>query len=545
LQPSALAKRVSFVLLLALIVFYFYGLGHLPLVGPDEPRYAQVAREMLMRGDLITPTLGGQVWFEKPVLLYWVMMFCYKIFGVTEQAARLGPATAGVLTILAIYWLGRKVEIASGDFELTDFGFWTALVTGTSLGMIVFSRGASFDILVTMTTTWALVLFFVEEIEATRRRRTFFLTGFYVFVGLSLLAKGLVGLLPLAVVGTYYLMRRKVPPRRLILSLAWGIPLAMTIAALWYGPVIARHGWLFIDQFIIQHHFARYLSNKYHHPQPFFFYVIVIVPLTLPWTPFLLYGLGRLRTIQWRRQDSVDMLRVFSFSWVLLPMLVFSFSGSKLPGYILPVVPAAALLGGERLTRFISTGVIGRGAMRGIALLAIIFAVGAPFYARRFEAIPFSCAIAIAITLMTAGLIALIMTRLAAVSAISIACSTVISLMILLNCGEAGLGQRESVKSLIQIADARGYSGLRVCSLHTIDETAHFYASGRLIYGADSEPAKFEGVAEILEAARINNGAVLVLVPLEYVGQLTELKSAKTELLGDNGRIAIVAVRLL
>src|SRR5262245_58644901 len=98
LHPSALAKRVPTVLLIAVIAFYFYGLSLLPLVGPDEPRYAQVAREMLQRGDLITPTLGGHTWFEKPVLLYWLMMLGYKLFGFTEQAARLGVAAAGVLT---------------------------------------------------------------------------------------------------------------------------------------------------------------------------------------------------------------------------------------------------------------------------------------------------------------------------------------------------------------------------------------------------------------------------------------------------------------
>jgi 4-amino-4-deoxy-L-arabinose transferase-like glycosyltransferase len=69
LHPSTLAKRGTVLLFLAIVAFYSYGLGHLPLVGPDEPRYAQVAREMFLRRDLITPTLGGHTWFEKPALL--------------------------------------------------------------------------------------------------------------------------------------------------------------------------------------------------------------------------------------------------------------------------------------------------------------------------------------------------------------------------------------------------------------------------------------------------------------------------------------------
>ena len=103
-----LAKRVWSFLFLAVAAFYLYGLGSLPLVGPDEPRYAQVAREMLARRDLITPTLGGLPWFEKPPLLYWMMMASYRVFGVSEFSARLGPAVCGLLTAVFVYWIAAS-----------------------------------------------------------------------------------------------------------------------------------------------------------------------------------------------------------------------------------------------------------------------------------------------------------------------------------------------------------------------------------------------------------------------------------------------------
>src|ERR687893_3078963 len=106
--------RAWLLFFLAAAAFYFYGLGKLPLVGPDEPRYAQVAREMYLRDDYVTPTLGGHSWFEKPALLYWMMMAGYRLFGVSEWAARLGPALSGLLTVLLIYWVGRRVERARG-----------------------------------------------------------------------------------------------------------------------------------------------------------------------------------------------------------------------------------------------------------------------------------------------------------------------------------------------------------------------------------------------------------------------------------------------
>ena len=108
MQFSALAKRAWLLLFIAIAGFYFWGLGSLPLVGPDEPRYAEVAREMFARRDFITPTLGGLPWFEKPPLLYWMMMLSYRVLGVTEYAARLGPALCGLLTGVFVYWIGKK-----------------------------------------------------------------------------------------------------------------------------------------------------------------------------------------------------------------------------------------------------------------------------------------------------------------------------------------------------------------------------------------------------------------------------------------------------
>ena len=105
-----LAKRVWSFLFLAVAAFYLYGLGAAPLVGPDEPRYAQVAREMLARHDFVTPTLGGLPWFEKPPLLYWMMMASYRVFGVSEFSARLGPAICGLLTALFVYWIAAGIR---------------------------------------------------------------------------------------------------------------------------------------------------------------------------------------------------------------------------------------------------------------------------------------------------------------------------------------------------------------------------------------------------------------------------------------------------
>ncbi len=462
MHPSTLAKRVYIFLFILIIAFYLYGLGQLPLLGPDEPRYAQIGREMFLTGDFITPRLGGHTWFEKPALLYWMIAAAFKIFGVSEWSARVGPAICGLLTIGAVWWVGREI----------DLGFPSLLITATCLGLVVFSRAASFDVVVTMTTTWSLAFFLMYQL----RSRRVLLIGFYSFVGLSLLAKGLVGIVvPFGVAGLYYLLRRAWPERSVLLSLFWGVPLALAVAAIWYGPVIAKHGWSFVDEFFVQHHFARYVSNKYHHPQPIYFYPVIILMLAVPWTPFLIEAFIKARRWTWRSADDLSIVRVFSLAWILFPIVFFSFSGSKLPGYVLPVLPGAALLIADVLRK-----------------------------------------------------------RKPAVT-ISIASATVV--LVLIALAFAGrFANRESVRDLLVLADARGYANAPVLAQRSDDRSAEFYAYDRVIYNEDGEPVTFDEVS--VDEARARGGRFVVFIPVQYVENFRG--AAGIEVIGDNGRTAIL-----
>ncbi len=469
MHPSTLAKRVYILIFIIVIAFYLYGLGQLPLLGPDEPRYAQVAREMFLNRDLITPTLGGHTWFEKPALLYWLIAAGFKVFGVSEWSARLGPAICGVLTVLAVWCVAREVD--------RSFGFWSLIVMASCLGLIVFSRAASFDVVVTMTTTWSLAFFVLHELPTTRRKRLF-LVGFYSFVGLSLLAKGLVGVvIPFGAVAFYYLLRRRWPQTSVLISLIWGIPLALAVSAIWYGPVIARHGWSFIDEFFVQHHFARYVSNKYHHPQPIWFYPVIILMLALPWTIHLIAALAKVRSWNWRGDDSLSLVRVFSLAWLLFPIVFFSFSGSKLPGYILPAVPAAALLVSDRLT-----------AVRNSKWPLLI------------------------------------------------ASTTAALVLIVLHFAAAPYANRESVRDLLALADARGYANAPVLAQRSDDRSAEFYAHDRVIYGANGEPVTFDEV--LVDQARAWGGRFIVFLPVEHAENLRRANGI--EIIGDNGKTAVL-----
>jgi 4-amino-4-deoxy-L-arabinose transferase-like glycosyltransferase len=501
---------------LALVV-YFYGLT-IPLVGPDEPRYAQVAREMYERGDWVTPTLGGFTWFEKPALLYWLEILSYKLFGVSEFSARFGSALFGLGTVASLWILGRSItswwpeRARENRLELTNT---LALVAASTLGLIVFSHGASFDIILTFPMTAAMVSFFISDSSPGRKNLSLFC--FYFFVGVALLAKGLVGIVfPAAIVCFYYLLSWRPPDKKFILSLIWGTIVTLAVAAVWYLPVYQRNGYAFIDEFIIQHHFQRFTSNKYFHPQPFYFFFWVLPLMTIPWLPFFLAalwtsgkGLLQRRDAETQRREwsetvegfavaggatlsirhSATPLFRFLIAWMLVPLVFFSFSGSKLPGYILPAVPPAIVFAAVFVWQF-----AWRNELRKLLAKAI---AGATF-------------------LIIIALLLFVVPRFA---------------------------EGDSVKGLIAAANGRGFVDAKVLSMHTVSHNAEFYAAGRLVREGDGKQRKFLGPLEVLEEMRREgNKPVLVLIPLEYSKQLTESRDFRGEAIKDNGEIAIVAV---
>lgn len=561
---STLAKRSTLLLFLVLIAFYCYGLGHLPLVGPDEPRYTQVAREMFLRRDLITPTLGGRSWFEKPVLLYWMMMASFKVFGVSEWSARLPSAISGLLTIAACFVIGRRLnEAESAGSSNETFGWWGGFVAATTVGIFVFSRAASFDIVLTMTITWALAFFLFYQFSHHRKTRPSLLLGFYVFVGLSLLAKGLVGIvIPFGVIGLYYLFLRQRPLKHDWLTLVWGIPVTLLVAATWYAPVIWRNGWPFVDQFFIQHHFARYISDKYHHWRPVYYYLQVIPLLALPWTVFLVDGLiQRFKALRHRPgssglpvPSSLSDLMTFVLAWFLFPFLFFSFSSSKLPGYILPLLPAGALIVGERVWRLrreaqdvrrLPDATAKGWTLRITAILCLLFAVGMFAYVYQTGAFPLICTIVVTAVLLAVGLFALIFRRLQDAAVVLLGFTLLGVLIVALHCLAPAAADQESSKRLLQLADVRGYSQAMIYGMQRSDRTPEFYAAGRVAYGSDGEPIMYEAPWDVIQESRRRQEAVLAFVPLAELDRLAKTAGAQTEVIGDNGKYAIVAVRAL
>jgi 4-amino-4-deoxy-L-arabinose transferase-like glycosyltransferase len=496
--------RYVWIALAALTLFvYFFGLT-IPLVGPDESRYAQVAREMFERGDWVTPTLGGFHWFEKPALLYWLQITFYNIFGVSEFAARLGSALFGLGTIGSLWLLGHNYRInasfeTNGTYDYySQFPNYLALIAASSLGILVFSRGASFDIVVTFPLTASLVSFFIFDraAEMTGLKKYLPLVLFYFFIGVSLLAKGLIGILfPFAIVACYFVLSWRLPNRAFVASMIWGTLLAVAVAGIWYLPMYQRNGWEFIDEFFVQHHFQRFTSNKYKHPQPFYFFLWVLPLMTFPWIPFFFTAIWRIVkgmtifVLPSRRPDVSSPLLLFSFSWLLVPLVFFSSSGSKLPGYILPAVPATIILTALIIFRLVEES----SKWRKIVLATAV--------------------------------------------------TTLVGIVALLIFAVPRFAETDSVKSLVRAADERGYSQRRVLMVYTLSHNAEFYAAGRLIRDEAGKQKKFYHADELLPTLNAETArAALALVPIEHLKVLTGDPRLTAEVLKDNTELAIVAI---
>lgn len=517
---SKTKNRFIWILFAIIIVAIYLFALDLPLLGPDEPRYSQVAREMFERGDWITPTLGGFNWFEKPVLLYWLQIVFYNLFGVNEFAARFGSALFGLGTIFSLFILGRnsrqidtddqRSESKESESEVQsskpDFAKWLGLIAASSIGLIVFSRGASFDIIITFPITASLVSFFIWNTRSEKQSTINYLplTLFYFFIGVAVIAKGLIGIVfPFAIVAFYYVLRWKLPNKTFLLSLLWGTILSILVASIWYLPMYLQNGWEFIDEFFIQHHFQRFASNKYKHPQPFWFFWVIFPLFTIPWIPFFFAAIWNFlkKNFQYRTAKEPQnkphlyipnsSLRLFAFAWMLVPLVFFSLSGSKLPGYILPALPAACILTAEYVFRFVNKSDTRKYVLQGVAFL------------------------------------------------------TFFVVAILLQFAVPDYAEQDSTRHLVQTAKKKGFTNEKILSLHTISHNIEFYGDRRLLRESNGEQRRFNGVGEIIDyLKKENNNSALVLVPNEFAPQLTGNNLIIADILDKTGELDIVSIRL-
>ncbi|MBV9304314.1 MAG: glycosyltransferase family 39 protein [Acidobacteriaceae bacterium] len=315
---------------IAVLFLYFYRLGGVGVLGPDEPRYAAIGRAMAAGGDFVTPVLWGSPWFEKPPLLYW-MTAAGTFTGLSPELCGRVPVTLLSLAFLGVsFWLlqrefGRSAAAISTLLLATSAAWLTySELCLTDLPLAVFFASAAF-----------LSLPFLRP-EPTRRliHARFVLIG--VCLALASLAKGLV---PLALALPFAWFLRGFWRKWWLAAVSF-----LVVAAPWYLIVYARNGSQFVDDFFWKHHVQRIYSTSLQHVQPWYYYIPVLLAGLFPWTPLI--GLLASRNLL------ADNRRRFLGSLFLIGFILFSVVLNKLPGYLLPLIPSLwSLIGAQFETK--------------------------------------------------------------------------------------------------------------------------------------------------------------------------------------------------
>ncbi len=417
---TAFRELVVLCLLTALLLFY----GMVPLrlaravisrpeiglVGADEPRYAQIAYEMLLahhngcvangnakviprslrwedlraswrcaESGTITPILYSHPWLEKPALYYWRTMSFFKEFGVSDWAARL-PSATGAFGMVFLIFLHMRRFRPGGHLD-------AALITASATAIVAFARGASTDM--QLAAPFAIGMLGWYAWYETGKK--FWLFDLYFFGALATLAKGPVApFMAMCIIVLFVGLRREWQVLRRMIWLP-GLLLYLLLVLPWYIAV-QLHNPDFLKLFLFEQNLERFASDRYQHHQRPWFYLAVLVLALMPWTVVAVRALGdafQIAIAEWRtryqRQRYLahsragDAFPEFLVLWACFPVVFFSFSGSKLPGYILPAIPPLTILTGDYLFRARTAGLrqrilVGHGVVTGIFAFVLLLA---------------------------------------------------------------------------------------------------------------------------------------------------------------------------
>jgi len=431
---------------------YLGGAG-MGLVGADEPRYAQIAHEMLEKLNLahtfreelsayVTPYLYGKPWLEKPALYYWRAMLVFRGFGVHDWVARL-PSSSFALWLVGLTYLHMRRFRKGGHLD-------AALITAACVGLLGFSRGASTDMQLAAPLSIGLLGWYAWY----ETKSKFWLFDIYFFTAVATLAKGPVApFLVLVIVGSFAALRREW--WIFWKSLWWpGIALYFAIVLPWFIAVQHQNP-TFFQEFFLEHNLERFATNRYQHQQPIWYYVVVMLLATMPWTVIAMRALVdgvRKSIIEWRNRHERmskllpgkvresqpgDAFPEFLVLWALIPILFFSFSQSKLPGYVLPSIPPITILTGDYLFRARGRGLqrwvlLGHALLVGVVTAAVLLL---PWYVKHgIKAIPpVHAAVVAGISALSAAVLILLAVQRWGVERLRLAtCSVLVVLLLFL-----------------------------------------------------------------------------------------------------------------
>jgi 4-amino-4-deoxy-L-arabinose transferase-like glycosyltransferase len=323
-------------LFLLCLSLFFPALGARDFWAPVEPRYAEIARVMFNKGEWIVPTVNGNLYTDKPIFYFWIVLIASKIFGgVSEWTVRLPAAIGGVGFVVTTYFIGR-------DFFGARVGFYSAVILATSMRVIWESRWAHIDML--FCFFFVLTIYFGAR-ALLRKGNQYEILLAYAFMALATLAKGLIGVVLPGLIFFVLMVTRQDWRMIVDAKLPLGIPIFLLIAAPWFYLVNHATDSKWLKDFVYIHHIRRYTAGIGHH-QPFYYYFATLPADFLPWTVF---AIPAVFAYQPYRRAWADPNVQFFLLWFLVVFLFFSISDTKRDLYLLPLLPTLALLVGNYL----------------------------------------------------------------------------------------------------------------------------------------------------------------------------------------------------
>lgn len=344
-EVQPLLKQPVFWLLVMCAASFFTFLGGHSLWDVDEPNNAVCAREMLLAGNWWVPMFNGDYRFDKPILIYWLMMPLDALFGVNEWTARLPSALSMTGLVLVIWTMTRRLMAASAPVVRDNTALMAAATFATALHIIVIARAAVPDPLLMLALGIALPALLIAYLEQKRQpsaNMPGLLITAYVAIGIGTLAKGpIAGLMPLLIIAAFLTLLGDWKSWRLFHPFK-GVAIALAVALPWYIAVgVMTHG-VWLEGFIFHHNIDRFTDPLQGHRGFPGLYVISVLLGWFPWTGLLAamlwFGSWRLKSL---RQEPV---RLFMLCWIGVYILFFSIAQTQLPNYVLPLFPAAAML---------------------------------------------------------------------------------------------------------------------------------------------------------------------------------------------------------
>jgi len=334
--PRQLFCYIDFLIVLTVVgLSFFLYLGSRPLAIPDEGRYAEIPREMLVLKDYITPHLNFLKYFEKPPLFYWLQTASFKLFGLNEWAARFPTALMGLLGCMMTY-------LTSFKLYGRRTAFLASIILASSMLYFAMAHLNTLDMTLSVFLTAALYCFILGQREPIGLKRRWLFWGMYLCASLAILTKGLIGLLfPIVIIGLWVLLMNQWD----LLKKAYlpsGLLMIVCIALPWH-LLVQRSSPEFFDFYIIQQQFLRYFTNSAGRSQAWWFFLTILAVGFFPWISFLFQAIKYHWPSSWANRHQQKEV-VFLMLWAGLIFSFFNFSNSKLIPYILPVLPPLAIL---------------------------------------------------------------------------------------------------------------------------------------------------------------------------------------------------------